>query len=312
MGEGRGEGFKRATWKLAYDAIARVHGVISTRILLAFASTCVMQLSTRAITFMKKSIQILIGTVLVSTLISVQAQMGGGGMGMGGMGGMSGSMAKLFGDNNQYTATMQIQVTVPNEAEPLTISGKTAYDNGRSRFEMDMSQMKGLPPGTLDQMKAMGMDKSVIITHPDKKMAYTVYPGMKAYMEMPTPQVSNLKSNDNIKVETTELGKETVDGHPCVKNKAVITDDKGTKHEATVWNATDLKNFPVKIEMTERAQPTIVMFKDVKLGKPEAGQFDPPSAYKKLTMEELMQEMMSKQPGRGAGPGGPGGAPRGQ
>jgi len=40
-------------------------------------------------------------------------------------------------------------------------------------------------------------------------------------------------------------------GRPsCVKNKVIVTDDKGDKHESTVWNATDLKNFPVKIETT--------------------------------------------------------------
>ena len=36
-------------------------------------------------------------------------------------------------------------------------------------------------------------------------------------------------------------------GHPCVENKVVVTDAKGATNEFTVWNATDLKNFPVKI-----------------------------------------------------------------
>ena len=65
-------------------------------------------------------------------------------------------------------------------------------------------------------------------------------------------------------METTELGKDTVDGHPCVKNKVIVTDNEGSKHESTVWNATDLKNFPVKIETDRTGRQTMTMlFKNV-------------------------------------------------
>ena len=34
------------------------------------------------------------------------------------------------------------------------------------------------------------------------------------------------------------MGMKTLDGHPCVKNKVVVTDKEGIKHEWMVWNAT--------------------------------------------------------------------------
>jgi hypothetical protein len=103
-------------------------------------------------------------------------------------------------------------------------------------------------------------------------------------------------------METTELAKETVDGHACVKNKVVVTDEKGEKHESTTWNATDLKDFPIKIETTEQGTPMTMSFKNVKLAKPQASQFEPPAGFKKYdNFMTMMQEEMSKRMGGGAG-----------
>ena len=147
-------------------------------------------------------------------------------------------------------------------------------------------------------MKQMGMDKMVMISRPDKKIAYMVYPELEAYAEMTIQNPEAAAPATNFKLETTELGKETVDGHPCVKNKAVVTDDKGNKHESIVWNATDLKNFPIKIETTEQGHKATMLFKDVKLAKPDAGLFDPPAGYKHYdNLQQMMQQEMMKRMG---------------
>ena len=49
-----------------------------------------------------------------------------------------------------------------------------------------------------------------------------------------------------------------------------------------MWSATDLKNFPVKVETTEGGNTVTMLFKDVKLEKPDAAlNLEPPSDYKK-------------------------------
>jgi len=68
-----------------------------------------------------------------------------------------------------------------------------------------------------------------------------------------------------------------------VKNKAVVTDDQGNKTESILWNATDLKNFPVKIETTRDGHKSTMLFRDVKLGKPDASQFEPPAVTRSTT-----------------------------
>jgi len=247
---------------------------------------------------MKKYFNLLTATTLACTFSLLQAQPGP----RGGMGGPSGpnfnaSMTKLFGEHSAFSANMEVQ------AKDMTMPGQVAFSEGKSRFEMDMTKSTGphMRPGMAEQMKAMGMDKTIRITRPDKKLSYSIFPGFEAYAETPLKDPSADTAPEKFKIETTELAKETVDGHPCVKNKVVVTDEKGAKHEATVWNATDLKNFPVKITQSDDGEEVTMVFKDVKLAKPDKAQFDPPSAYKRYDnqMSLMRDEMMKRMGGAG-------------
>lgn len=234
----------------------------------------------------------------------------GAGAGGGGMGGpkgpnLSGAMAKLFGENTGFSASIEMSTKLGNNPEPMVMPGKIAYLEGKSRFEMDLTQAKGTPmrPEQAAQMKAMGMGEMIIISRPDKKISCLVYPGLQSHVEMPLQDGEGAGDLTKFKVETTELGKETIDGHPCVKNKVVVTDDRGQKHESTVWNATDLKSFPLKIESIQNGSPVSMTFKDVKLAKPEARVFEAPAnSTKYADMMQMMREGMMKKLGGGGLP----------
>jgi hypothetical protein len=234
----------------------------------------------------------------------------------GGMGGapagpsLGGDMAKIFGDNSAFTANLEVHTPGVAGGAETVMSGKIAYLEGKTRFEMDMAEMMGAnsSPQAAAQMKQMGVDKMVSISRPDKKTTLVIYPGLQAYMETPIQDTNAVKPASDFKSQTTELGKETVDGHACVKNKVVVTDSAGKTYESTVWNATDLKNFPVKIESSEGGHTTTMLFKEVKFDKPAAGQFEAPADYKKYDdmMTMMQQEMMKRMGGgRGMTPGQP-------
>lgn len=245
---------------------------------------------------------LLLATALISFgLAPAFAQFGPQGGGQGPH--FGGALDKLFGDNKAFSATMEFQTAGPN-GENITMPGKFNFDTGKSRFEMNMSEMQGsqMPPGAVQQMKAMGMDTMISISRPDLKLAYVVYPGLNSYAEMALPESSGSTNPDDYKVETTELGKETVDGHDCVKNKIVITDKDGNKHESTVWNATDLKKFPVKIETNGGGRSVTMRYKEVSFTKPAAGLFNPPSGFTKYdNVQTMMQTEMMKKMGGGLG-----------
>ena len=259
-----------------------------------------------------------LSTALVCAAVSAHAQMPGRPGGMGGMGmgrtprgpDLSGSMAKIFGDNTAFTATLELQATT-GAGEAMKMPGKIQALDGKSRFEIDMTQAGGRQTSAQEnaQLKAMGinMDKMVMISRPDKKMSYMVMPGMQSYVENAIEDADATKSAADYKMDKTQIGKETIDGHACVKNKVVVTDKDGKAHESTVWNATDLKDFPVKIETEQGGQTSTMLFKDIKLEKPNASEFDPPTSYTKYPdMMQMIQGAVMKGMGgaqRGAPPG---------
>jgi hypothetical protein len=241
---------------------------------------------------MKKLSLVLILSAITLTC-SVEAQPGfTGGPSFGG------SMAKLFGGNSAFSADVEIQVNGAGK-EVMSVPGKLAFDGGKSRFETDMTAIKGgqMSPGAAAEMKSFGMARAVVISRPDTKVTYQVFPDLSAYTQTMLQDPQAAKPESAFKVETTELGKETVNGHPAVKNKVVVTDDQGHKFEATVWNATDLKKFPAKIESDESGgHTTTMLFTNVKLTKPDAALFEPPADYKKYeNLGLLMQQVIGGQ-----------------
>lgn len=213
-----------------------------------------------------------------------------------------GGMDKLFGDNQSFSATLETQMA-DGQNGTMTLPGKIAFDSGKSRLEMDMTQAKSaqLPPEATAQMKSLGMDRVVMIGRPDKKIAYVVFPGMQACVEQPLSAAETATAAD-YKVQTTELGKETVDNHPCVKNKVVITSTNAAPQEATVWNATDLKNFPVKIQATQQGRTMTLLFRNISNSKPDASAFETPAGYTKYdNVQAMMQAVLMKQLGGALG-----------
>lgn len=237
-----------------------------------------------------------------------RAQFGpGGGGGMGAPKGpeLGGAMAKLFGEHTGFSATIEMQTKVAKKPEPVVMPGKLSFLEGKSRFELDMTQTKGtgMRPEQAGQMKAMGMGEMVMISRPDKKLSYLAYPGLQSHVEMPLQEADAAVTGAKYKVETTEVGKETVDGHSCVKNKVLVTDEQGRKLESTVWNASDLKGFPVKIESVQNSTPVTMIFRDIKLSKPDASLFEAPANSTKYTdMMTMMREGMMKKMGAGGFP----------
>jgi hypothetical protein len=213
---------------------------------------------------------------------------------------LGGAMDKLFGENQAFAATLELQTT-DTSGKTIIMPGKISFDAGKSRFEVNMTDVQGsqMPPDAAAQMKSMGLDQMVMLVRPDKKAAYLVYPGLQSYVLNNLSETESVATNNDNKVETTELGKETVDGHPCVKNKAVITDKDGSKQESTVWNATDLKNFPVKIQTIEQGNNVTMLFKNISVAKPAASLFEPPSGYTKYDSVQsmMMQQMMKRMVG---------------
>ena len=211
----------------------------------------------------------------------------------------SADMAKVFGKNQAFSATAVISIVDEKHTTPMSMETGYAFLKGNVRTELDMGKDSKIPPQAIAQMKQMGMDRVVNIYRGDKKIVYLLYPGLKSYTEIVPPSASDDKGQaKESKIDVTQVGKDTVDGHPCVQNKITITADDGSQHEMLAWQATDMKDFPIKTEIKEGGATITTHFTNIKLSAPDAALFDPPSDFTKYgsAQEMMMSHMQQVKP----------------
>jgi outer membrane lipoprotein-sorting protein len=242
--------------------------------------------------------------ILAAVVLAVTPAVFGQGMPGGQGNAANAKMAKLFGKTGGFTASAQSSTLESSGTETITEMGYAVRD-GMVRIETDLTKSKSMKNGRpvkkrkddMEGMAGMGLDKQVTLVLPDKQATYLVYPGLKAYAEVPK-KASSGESNSNWK----ELGKDTVDGHPCVKYLVTVTNADGSTEESTAWKATDLKDFIIQTVTTSGGDTTTLTFKNIKFDKPSASLFDLPSDYKRYgsvqemmmgSMQQMMQNMGS-------------------
>jgi len=216
-----------------------------------------------------------------------------------------GLLSKLFGDTTAFSAKAEVQVFDKNQKEKMNAPLDFAMLDNNVRVEMETARIKNkdMPDGAAAMLKQFGLDRVTSIIRPDKKTIYLIIPSQQSLVATPMPQPDVDVFYSKPKIEKAELGKETLDGHPCVKNKVVFTGDKGEKHECTVWYATDLKNFPVQILTQEKDDTVILRYRQVQLAKPAAKQFDVPTGYQEYTdVQAMMQGVAMKMMSGGGVP----------
>ena len=216
---------------------------------------------------------------------------------------ITGPIAKLFGAHQGFSCDLQVTGKDPSSKKSFTMLGKLAFLDTKSRFELDLSKVKGggLDDSMKSQVAAMGLGEMVMIARPDISATYIVYPGLEAYVLLSQPKNPSAAPERALEQPVvTAVGKETIDGHPCIKNRYAFKDEAGKAQEAMVWNASDLKQFPLRIEHKEADQPIRLDFKNVDLSKPSETSLEPPSNYSKYgSMGTLMQNAILKKLGGG-------------
>jgi len=242
---------------------------------------------------------VLAGGLLTATAFAQRGSMGGQPPGLDPI------MAKLFGSIKGFSA--KAEMTMKGSQGEMSMSSVYEMLSGKVRMEIDMTTMRSaqMPPEAIAQMKMMGMDRMVNIMLPETHQLYIVYPGLESYAEMPVPKAGPAAdAGKEPSVNYVEVGKETIDGHPCVKSKMTVDTGNGTTREGFIWTATDLKGFPVQIQFDNPQMQVTMQFKNVQLKEPDAARFSPPADFTKYnSVQEMMQSAMQKRMSAGGMPG---------
>ena len=104
---------------------------------------------------------------------------------------------------------------------------------------------------------------------------YMVMNGMCMQMT-PQGQQNPFSQAQNASIERSPAGTDTVDGHACKVENLTVTPQNGQPAKMKVWEAEDLKGFPIKVEIESSRGPITIQYKDVSFDQPDASLFAHP------------------------------------
>jgi hypothetical protein len=143
------------------------------------------------------------------------------------------------------------------------------------------------------------------IVRQDRQVMWMVNPGQKTYFEMPLQGMADMSQNPQGdeklpgEVSRKELGKEVVDGHPCVKYE-IAYQHGGQSMRVHQWIAQDLK-LPVRTAAVDGTWS--VEYKNINKGSQPDSLFEVPAGFQKSSMPGFGPGGMGQgmRPGRGQG-----------
>lgn len=204
--------------------------------------------------------------------------------------GVTASLVQLFGTNTAFTAQAEVQILGPNQKERVGLPMIFTRLEGKIRVEVDMARMRNREqPDALARLTPLGLDRVISLIRPEQRTTWVLFPNLASVVKLAMPSAEADAFLQNAKLERTRLALEKMEGHPCVKYRVVITDPQAQNHEATVWSATDLRDFPVCVATREGSDTVVMRFRQVQFTRADAKVFEPPAGYSKYAdMQTLM------------------------
>lgn len=216
--------------------------------------------------------------------------------------GVNAGLARLFGSVNGFTARADVQVLDGQRQVILRTPMAVAFLDGRMRVDVDVTKIQGrsVTPEAVAALKQAGLDRAAYIVRPDKKVIHLLFTGARSYASTDLSPTEVELTQKTVLLQKTALGQETIDNHPCSRNKVLLKNSTGTVLlEATTWNASDLKDFPVQISVPTKDGTTLLRFSQIQFSRPSMAQFEPPNGFTKYHSPEtlvLAATMKQSQP----------------
>jgi len=208
------------------------------------------------------------------------------------MPGMAAVVLKLCPDTPEFSAKTTVEIVGKQGELQTAMTIGLALRETNMWQDLNVAKMPQLPPNVRAAMIIADLDRIIIITRVDRNLVYVVFPGVEAYSAFPIPDavLHEIKERDKAaSFDSTPIGEEIVDGHPCMVTKLVVTEPGRPTDEAILWRASDLDGFPVKIEVRETRRTTKLDFSKVEVGRPDQSLFEVPTNYLRLaTTAEIL------------------------
>jgi hypothetical protein len=178
---------------------------------------------------------------------------------------------------NPFDAQKQFSATM------VTASMATAPRAGQGEMKIYRSgdKLRTTMPGGMGYM----------ITDLTQGTSYMVMNTGMCMQTTASRQPNPFAETQNATIERVPAGADTVDGHSCKVENLTVIPKNGTPVEMKIWEANDLKGFPVRVEMNTGKGPVTVEYQDVSFDPPQASLFSHPANCRQMpTMPGAMPQ----------------------
>ena len=199
--------------------------------------------------------------------------------------------AKMSPATPDFSASGEMKICKDDGAPQMVLPLELAVSTNSLRWEFDIMKSWTMPPSVQASAKLMHLDKTVFLTNLKQKRLYMLYPGVQAFISLPIPNstfADLIVRTDQINIKREKLGRETIDGHDCIKERVIEQEPNCPTEEGLVWSAVDLQNFPVKMELHTKGSVLKFDFHDVQLVKPAVSMFEIPTNYVAFTNSKIL------------------------
>lgn len=192
-----------------------------------------------------------------------------------------------------FVAAVLATAGVATAATPTSPQVEYSADTMLETAEVSMQGHVNFTPTRERREMVMGSggEKIIMITRQDKKVAWTLMPSEKMYMELSLDEAKSKDEGDTsqYKIEQTIVGPETVNGVATTKSKIIMTGPNGEKMGGFMW--TTKENIVVKMDAIAVDKKDKHRFKteltNLKVGPQDPALFEPPADYQKMSMPSM-------------------------
>jgi hypothetical protein len=169
----------------------------------------------------------------------------------------------------QFSATMVMSMQGSGE-----LSMKV-YKSG-DKMRQDLPQMGGMP----------GSGQGYMLTMLSSRTVFAVMSGMCMQLSsQESPGRPDNRPNPfsyTGSVQRKDIGTEVVDGHPTKITQVTVASGTDYTQTLKVWLATDLHEFPLRVEIPTSQGTARISYKDVSLSSPAASLFEQPTNCRQM------------------------------
>jgi len=177
---------------------------------------------------------------------------------------LGGPVAVVLTNLNGFSAHVTSTISSPG-GKPQTTSGELLGREGRLLFQPTLS---------LKSERARTEAGWLFVWDETKHSGYVMSEALQGY----APIEPDIEAAGPLNI-TEKSSREDVNGHPCHQCEGVVLLNNGLEARLTLWQADDVKHFPVRIEAANGPNRMTLDFSEIRLETPARELFLPPDGF---------------------------------